>query len=88
MIAHTSPPVYVYVGVNGFATCLVYSLYAPIQNDTGISLATLNQGSGYSFLFLGLGGLITLPVASVFGNRPVYLLSTLVVMVNLACDCL
>lgn len=99
------PPLleFVYVGVNGFTTCLIYSLYEAIQQDTGISIATLNAGSGYLFLFLGcartalvpprtsadpspdprslsLGGLVTLPVASVFGNRMVYLFSTLVVV--------
>lgn len=66
-----------YTFCSGVACTLVYSILIPIQNDTGIPLSTLNAATGYFFLLLGWGGLITQPLALMFGKRGVYLLSML-----------
>lgn len=59
--------------------CCIYSILGEIAADphTNITVADLNAGTGYSFLFLGLGGLIMLPLAQSFGKRPIYLLGML-----------
>lgn len=70
-------------GVPG--TC-IYSILTNIASAPGvnISVAQLNDGTGYMFLFLGLGCLIFQPLALQYGKRPVYLLSTLgVALLNL-----
>lgn len=57
--------------------CVLYSIITDISKAPGvnISVAQLNQGTGYSFLFLGLGNLFWLPMAEQYGKRPIYLLS-------------
>lgn len=64
------------VGVPG--TCL-YSIIPNIAAAPGVhtTIADLNAGTGYQFLFLGIGCLIFQPLAMQFGKRPVYLFSTL-----------
>uniref|UniRef100_A0A060TAB3 ARAD1D17336p n=1 Tax=Blastobotrys adeninivorans TaxID=409370 RepID=A0A060TAB3_BLAAD len=49
-----------------------------MQDSTGISLADLNAGTGYLFLFYGLGCLITQPLALAFGRRAVFIVSLLI----------
>ncbi|QNP97261.1 YALIA101S01e15324g1_1 [Yarrowia lipolytica] len=55
----------------------IYSVLTPISHSTGLPLATLNQGTGYMFLFFGLGCIISQPLSQQFGKRPVYLVSVL-----------
>lgn len=59
--------------------CIVYSIIGDIAADpkTDLTVADLNAGTGYSFLFLGLGRLIMLPLAQSYGKRPIYLLGIL-----------
>lgn len=56
--------------------CCIYSIMPEIAADphTNLSLKDLNAGTGYSFLFLGIGNLILLPLAQQYGKRPIYLL--------------
>ncbi|ODV91957.1 hypothetical protein CANCADRAFT_30239 [Tortispora caseinolytica NRRL Y-17796] len=44
-----------------------------IEEDTGISLSTLNQGVGVQYLFFGWANVIWQPLALTFGRRPVLL---------------
>ncbi|KAF3987433.1 hypothetical protein FT663_04133 [Candidozyma haemuli var. vulneris] len=62
------------LGVPG--TC-IYSILPEISKGTGISLANLNAGTGYAFLFMGLGNIFFQPLALQIGKRPVYLISCL-----------
>ncbi|ATY65563.1 MFS transporter [Cordyceps militaris] len=61
----------------GIPTTLQYSVLADITRDTGISTASLVQGTGLMFLFLGWGCLVTQPFALTYGRRGVYLVSLL-----------
>ncbi|KAF2164444.1 hypothetical protein M409DRAFT_25322 [Zasmidium cellare ATCC 36951] len=61
----------------GIPTTLHYSVIADITRDTGISTTVLVQGNGVMFLFLGWACLLWQPIASAYGRRGVYLLSTL-----------
>ncbi|OIW25528.1 MFS general substrate transporter [Coniochaeta ligniaria NRRL 30616] len=64
------------VGV-GLPITLQYSVLTDITRDTGISTASLVQGTGVMFLFLGFGCLFWQPIALTYGRRGVYLISTL-----------
>ncbi|VVT49753.1 uncharacterized protein SAPINGB_P002426 [Magnusiomyces paraingens] len=66
----------VYTFATGVPTAAIYSVLTPVSEQTGLSLSTLNEGTGYMFLFLGLGCLFWQPLAMQFGKRPVYLFST------------
>ncbi|CAN6675008.1 protein Hol1p [Trichomonascus vanleenenianus] len=48
-----------------------------MEKDMGISLADLNAGSGYLFLFYGIGCVVLQPLALSFGRRSIFLLSLL-----------
>jgi MFS family permease len=65
--------VYMY-GV-GVPTAAIYSVLTNISKETGITLSQLNAGTGYMFLFLGLGCCIFQPIALQYGKRPVLLFS-------------
>lgn len=65
------------VGVN---TATIYSVLTDVSKATGISVSTLNQGTGYMFLFLGIGNFFFQPLARQYGKRPVYLFSMLATM--------
>lgn len=67
---------------SGIASASIYSILIPISADSGLSLDTLNQGTGYMFLFLGLGCLFWQPVAQQYGKRFVYLTSMLLTLVG------
>ena len=43
----------VYTLMVGIASAAIYSVLVPISEDTGISVKTLNEGTGYMFLFFG-----------------------------------
>lgn len=61
----------------GVPTASIFSVLLPISEKTNLSLADLNEGTGYMFLMLGFGCLFWQPVALQFGKRPVYLISIL-----------
>ncbi|KAF1808179.1 major facilitator superfamily protein [Eremomyces bilateralis CBS 781.70] len=66
---------YLYTIAIGIATAVQYSVLTNIEDDTGITLAQLNTGTGLMFLFLGWGNLIWQPIALVYGRRGVYIIS-------------
>ena len=43
----------VYTLMVGIASAAIYAVLVPISLDTGISVKTLNEGTGYMFLFFG-----------------------------------
>lgn len=66
---------YVYTLGIGIPTTLQYSVLTQISDDTGITVAQLNLGTGLMFLFLGWACLLWQPIALVYGRRGVYILS-------------
>lgn len=75
-----------YVFATGIPATCIYSILTNIAAAEGvnITLAQLNAGTGYAFLFLGIGCLIFQPLALQYGKRPVYLFSTVAcAMLNL-----
>lgn len=72
--------VYTYIFGITIATTVQYSVLANIADETGISIAELNTGTGLMFLFAGWGCLIWQPIALVFGRRGVYVLSSLLTL--------
>lgn len=70
----------VYTLMVGIASAIIYSVFAPISQETGLTIANLNEGTGFMFLFLGWGCLIWQPLALQYGKRPVYLISILATM--------
>lgn len=66
-----------YVFTTGIGGTSVYSVFTPISNDTGISIAQLNNGTGYLFLMAGWTNIIWQPLALTFGRRPIILMSLL-----------
>ncbi|CAH0024518.1 unnamed protein product [Clonostachys rhizophaga] len=67
----------VYMVMVGLSCSLVYSIIVPVAEDTGLSVADLNAGTGYSYLAFGWSCLIWQPAAKQFGKRPIYLISLL-----------
>lgn len=61
----------------GIPSAAIYSVLPNIAEERHLSLADLNQGTGYLFLFYGLGCLVFQPLALQYGKRPVYLFSML-----------
>ncbi|GAA5865224.1 hypothetical protein JCM8547_008321 [Rhodosporidiobolus lusitaniae] len=57
----------------------VFSGFAQIEREVGISINTLTQGTGYLYGFYGWGGVFVVPLALKFGHRPVYLFTSLVI---------
>ncbi|CAG8960227.1 hypothetical protein HYFRA_00012745 [Hymenoscyphus fraxineus] len=66
-----------YVLAVAFPSSAIYSVFMPIIAKTGIPFGTLNEGTGYMFLFFGWGCAFWQPVALHYGKRPVYLFSVL-----------
>ncbi|ANB14669.1 Hol1p [Sugiyamaella lignohabitans] len=66
-----------YTFTTGIAGTSTYSILVPISEATGITIAQLNNGTGYLFLLAGWTNLIWQPMALTFGRRPVFLFSIL-----------
>ncbi|KAK6002560.1 hypothetical protein QM012_001310 [Aureobasidium pullulans] len=82
-LLHTSCMV-MYTVMIVFPSAAVYSVAKPISTSTGISITTINRGTGVMFLLYGWSTVLWQAVALQYGKRPVYLISAAASVVVMA----
>jgi hypothetical protein len=64
----------------GAAVLGISAAFGNIVGDLGITFDDVTLGQGLCILFLGLGNLVWVPLANYAGRRPVYLMSTFILL--------
>jgi MFS family permease len=64
----------------GAAVLGISAAFGNLVVDLGITFDDVTLGQGLCILFLGLGNLIWVPLANYAGRRPVYLMSTFILI--------